>query len=110
MTAAALAPDDISAQRPELVTVTSSAQTNTKPATKRRRRKTNNKRKSILPTPAFVNGERLLFCESVRFEDALPPFQQWQPTPRQIAEWSAIIRAENELRKLAAEGDSDDEQ
>ena len=40
-----------------------------------------------------------LFDDSVTMEDPLP-FRGWMPTPRQIAEWSAVIRAEAEMQRL----------
>jgi len=38
------------------------------------------------------------FDESITFEDS-KPFENWEPSPRQIAEWSAIIREEREAEK-----------
>ena len=40
-----------------------------------------------------------LFDESVTLEDPLP-FRGWMPTPQQIADWSAVIRAVAELQRL----------
>ena len=40
-----------------------------------------------------------LFDESVTLEDPLP-FRGWMPTPRQIADWSAVIRAQADRERL----------
>ena len=45
------------------------------------------------------------FDESITFEDS-KPFENWEPSPRQIAEWSAIIREQREDERL--EDDDDD--
>jgi len=38
------------------------------------------------------------FDESVGIDDPRP-FEGWEPSPRQIAEWAAIIREEREAEK-----------
>jgi len=38
------------------------------------------------------------FDESITFEDS-KPFENWEPSPRQIEEWSAIIRETREAEK-----------
>jgi len=38
------------------------------------------------------------FDESITFDDP-KPFDSWEPSPRQIEEWSAIIREEREAEK-----------
>jgi hypothetical protein len=48
------------------------------------------------PEAKGFSGHR--FDESVRLDDP-KPFMEWEPSPRQIAEWASIIRAENEERK-----------
>ncbi len=39
------------------------------------------------------------FDESITLDDP-KPFEGWEPSPAQIAEWSAIIRDEREAEKL----------
>lgn len=64
-------------------------------APKRRRRKPD-KRYRPQRRPRIIAGERVEFDESVRFEDTEPPFAGWNPSPRQIREWSRRIRQEND--------------
>ena len=46
------------------------------------------------------------FDESITLDDPRP-FEGWEPSPGQIAEWSAIIRDEREAEKLK-DDDSED--
>ena len=45
------------------------------------------------------------FDEAVQLSDEKPPFIGWMPSPRQIREWCAQIRRDNDLRKMRGEGD-----
>ena len=40
-----------------------------------------------------------LFDESTKMEDPVP-FRGWVPSPRQIADWSAVIRAQADRERL----------
>ena len=47
----------------------------------------------IIPTPAGVSGTHGLIFAHCDIDDP-PPYELWAPTPEQIREFTAIIRAE----------------
>lgn len=52
-------------------------------------------RNHMTTQPDIHSPERLRFNESIGIDDPCP-FTGWVPSPRQIQEWSAVIRAERD--------------
>ena len=57
----------------------------------------------VTTEPQAADAKR--FAERVQLSDEKPPFPGWQPSPRQIAAWTALIRRENLARKRSGEQD-----